>query len=347
MSFEQIDLDICHLRSGLENTAVDETQQPAFRAVQYERLADLYWTRYQVSHMNEDYEAARTYGVRAITYGQTASTATPPGLSQAAQWWALQASRLEKQFVRFNEPQTLDGAIRAWNSALSVLERYGSLRPVALINQANCLSRRYEAGGSEQDINRAIRNARVALRLAPESQLPAIQNDLSGMYLSRFEREDDFEDLNEALRHAEAAVERTTREDPSLPMRLLTLSNCRSALFETDGDIDHIKRAIVDLRRVERYASRTSTDVLPRTLSRLAQFLWILHSKTNHPPHLELAVSRAQEALQVSVENGGAALHRAIVRDFANFLYARDERGRSIEEIEAAILQGEIPVEEG
>jgi hypothetical protein len=237
---------------------------------------------------------------------------------------------LEKQFIRFNDPQTLDGAIRAWGSALSVLERHGALRPVALINQANCLSRRYEAGSSEQDINRTIHNARAALRLAPESQCPAIQNDLSGMYLSRFEREDDLEDLNEALRHAEAAVERTTNEDSTLVIRGLTLSNCRSALFETDGDINHIKRAILDLRRAERYARRTGTDVLPRTLSRLAQCLWILHSETQHPTHLELTVNRAQEALQVSVEHGGAALHRAIVRDFANFLSTREKYRRDL-----------------
>lgn len=347
MSLEWIDLGIHRLRSGLEDTVGDENQQPAFRAVQYERLADLYWTRYQVSYANEDYEAAKTYGIRSITYGHIAATTTPPGLSQQAQWWALQASRLEKQFIRFNDPQTLDGAVRGWDSALSVLERHGALRPVALINQANCLSRRYEAGGSEQDINRAIHNARAALRLAPESQCPAIQNDLSGMYLSRFEREDDLEDLNEALRHAEAAVERRTNEDPTMATRVLTLSNCRSALFETDGDIDHIRRAILDLRRAARYARRTGTDVLPRTLSRLAQCLWILHSETQHPTHLELAVNRAQEALQVSVDHGGAALHRAIVRDFANFLHVRDQRGRSIEEIEAAILQGEIPAEAG
>lgn len=347
MSTAGIDLDIYRLRTALEDTAVDGSQQPAFRAVQYERLADLYWTRYWISRLSEDYQAARTYGTRSISYGNLATSATPPGHSQPAQWWSLQASRLEKHFLRFHEPQVLDEAIRAWDSALSVLDRHGALRPVALINQANCLSQRYEAGGEEEDIERAIRNARGALRLAPESQQAAIQNDLSGMYLSRYEGEDEEDDLQESLRYAEASVERTASDDPALPTRLLALSNCRCTLFESDGNIDHIKRAILELRRAERHARRSGADILPRILSRLARCLWTLHSDTQHPSHLELAVSRAQEALQASAEKGGPALHRTIVRDFANFLYTRDPLGRSVEEIEAAIMHGGIPVAAG
>jgi hypothetical protein len=347
MSLHQIDLDIRRLESALRKTASDTSQESAFRAVQFERLADLYWAKSQVTHSSEDRRAAKQYGRRSISLGHQAARSTPPGLSQAAQWWALQGSRLTTHHSRFQDPDDLDAAIEAWNEALRTLEEDSLFRGVALMGAANCLSTRFDEGGSASDINQAIRNAKSALATAPEEKVAPIRNDLSAMYLSRFERCGDADDLCRSARHAEASVRRTSSPDPLLATRLLNLANCRCAQYDLDEDVDHLKRAILDLRRAERVSRDEDTDRLPQILSQLARCLWMLHEETQNAGHLELAVRRAEEALDLCRRTGDDDTHGAIVQEFASFLHVRDDLGRSKEEIEALIRSGEIPVKAG
>lgn len=270
--------------------------EPAFRAVHYDRLADLHFSRYQLTGEPADLQASMMASSEAVVNGRQFTERPPEANSDIAQWWALQAERLRNRYDRFGITADLDDAITTYEEAIQAIDSTSPLHPVLLLNQANTLCMRYEATGSPHDIGEAIQKAEATLTTGHE-YTASIQNDLSTMYLSKYEREDDLEALESAVCLAREAVERSRVDESQLTGRLLNLASALTAQYEHSNSLAIVEEAIlVSKRAVERSEEGGAIGVV-QPLSRLARAQYLKYTYTNDGNDLHTALQTAQDAI--------------------------------------------------
>ncbi|OCK83894.1 hypothetical protein K432DRAFT_159740 [Lepidopterella palustris CBS 459.81] len=291
-TLDGIEAAIKQLEAALTSDISGESNQSAFLAVHHDRLADLYYSKYGMTGSSNDLHAARLQSSIASSLGREATENAPPGYSQVSQWCALQGSRLAIRYDRFGERKDLDGAIDAYEKALQTLTEGSTLQSVILMNQANCLCTRYEAEGSVEDIQEAVRKTKIALAAAGGNTV-TIQNDLSTMYLSKYEKEGEIEDLEQAIELAEKAVESTMSNDPRLSTRLLNLANALSARYDCNEEF-----------------KACNASCMPQVLSCLAHALYLRYTREKVLSDLFDAIYKGEEALKmVKNASNGAKRH--------------------------------------
>ncbi|KAH8710024.1 hypothetical protein GQ44DRAFT_452198 [Phaeosphaeriaceae sp. PMI808] len=321
--------NIENLEFVLSSSPARIAQEPAFRAVQYDRLADLNYAKYDITGNEDDLEATRFAGQAAIATGIQASQIAPPDESTVGQWWALQGSRLSKQYNRFGQDKDLDDAVQAYEEALQALSPESGLRPVVLINQANSLCTRYEVSGSPADINDAIAKAEASLASGNERTVMQL-NDVSTIYLTRFEQGDTIKDLENAAKLAREAVDGSTEDDPRLPRRLLNLANVHVTHFKRCNDIEHLGGAITVLQRANEISrSSHSTDKL-HVLWKLAHALYTRYCYENDSSDLHDAIRNAREALELGQERRSAHIDAEACRPIEGVIDEWIEEAREL-----------------
>ncbi|ORY17768.1 hypothetical protein BCR34DRAFT_7398 [Clohesyomyces aquaticus] len=336
-TLEDIEAAIGQLEAALRSAA---DQHPAFQAVHHDRLADLYYSKYGVTRDVNDEEAAKSQSSIASSLGHQATQNIPPGYSKAAQWCALQGSRLSVRFERFEEGKDLDGAIQVYGEALGMLTEDSTLRSVILMNQANCLCTRYETSGSRKDIEEAIRQAREAL-VAGGSNAGTIQNDLSTMYLSKYEKDKRLEDLEEALKLSKVVVDMTAEDDPRLPTRLLNRANALKARYGSLEEIKWIEETIKTLEKAESSARKIDASCLPQILSLLAKALYVRFTRARTSADILAALEKGREALDMIDDD----LSHDDRKTLHKLLHTCSEEARELENDDEEIREGDIRVE--
>jgi tetratricopeptide (TPR) repeat protein len=164
------------------------------------------------------------------------------------------------------------------------------------------------------------------------------------MYRSRYEKLQNLEDLERAERLAEEAVQETKDDDRNLPTRLLNLAACRCMLFEESGDALQVDSALQDLEKADNLSRAWDLDCLPQILSKRARAMYLRYVRKGDQEDMQKAIVLAQQALEVARSDDVENTRLEIVRQLAEFLSMNDNQGRSVEDFEAAILRGEIPV---
>lgn len=184
---------------------------------------------------------------------------------------------------------------------------------------------RFENGsdGNEHlpDLDKAISNGDLArnLFIGDKLILAGLKNDVSTMYLTRFEWKGLDSDLETALELASASVANTPADDSSLTIRQLNLANCHRTQYECTGDRDALETAINLLDAAEK-ASQTNEDA-PRAhiLSSLAHVLYLRYEAAETVPDLFDAIRNATTAAEIARENDNQALFPVILLNLAAF----------------------------
>lgn len=337
-TLNEIEAAIRHLEVALTSAANGETHHPAFQAVHHDRLADLYFSKHAITGNSDDLNAVEYQGNVASVLGRQAMQRTPPGYSKAAQWCALQGSRLTLRYERFGDRKDLDEAIDVYNEALSSLTEESTLRSVILMNQANCLCTRYEADGTSEDIVGAIEKAKNSLAAAGENAV-AVQNDLSTMYLSKYEKEGKVGDLEQAIGLAKKAVDGTEENDPRLPTRLLNLANGLNAKYERNEKFQHIHETVQVLQDAEHAARLCNAECMLPILSHLAHAFYVRYTWDRESSDLFAAKTKAEEALEMTGEVREGSVHLDIHNSLTKLLYTCSEEARDFEEDEEVYVE--------
>jgi tetratricopeptide (TPR) repeat protein len=212
-----------------------------------------------------------------------------------------------------------------------------------LLNQANCYSTRFDISVDINDADRAIQNYRK-LQEASNGSTASINNNIAIVYRSRYEKLHNLEDLEKAERHAKEAVNGTEGDDKNLPTRLLNLAVCYCMLFEEDGDVHHVNSALQDLEKASNLSRAWGLDCLPQVLSKQARAIYLRYMHKGDRQDMQIAISLAQQALDVARSDEVEDTRLEIVRQLAVSLSVTDSQRRSVEDLEAAILRGEMPV---
>jgi tetratricopeptide (TPR) repeat protein len=301
--------------------------EAAFEAVHLDRLADLYFSKYEITGKDDDLEAADSRSREACDCGRRATVEAPPGHSRPAQWFALQGSRLMLRYERFYHRKDLDDAIDAYGEALRNLTAESGLLGVVLMNQANALCARYEADGAMEDIEAAIQKAQDSLSKSG-SNAATVQNDLSTMYLSMYEMEGEEEHLDQAVFFAKEAVDKTDASDARLPTRLLNLSNCLRALYDHSEELLHIEETIITLQKAEEAGRSDMGAFMPQILSRLAHALFVRYKRAKETADLFGAIAKAKEALELAKGAFGNNLHPDMRSHLTSLLRTCSEEAR-------------------
>jgi len=337
---EDIEAAINQLERSLLSSKSREEHQLAFQAVHYDRLADLYYAKYEATGNQNDYDAAKSSSKNAVNLGREATQNPPPGLSKAAQWYALQGSRLALRHERFGEMRDLDEAVDVYEAALKTVDQASGLRSVVLMNQANCLCTKYEDTGLAAYIEDAIGKSKEAFAMAG-SNTATIQNDMSTMYLSRYEKDRKLEDLDEALQLSRAAVTTTSEEDSRLPTRLLNLANVLNTRYKVDEKMTYIEEMIRILERAERVGKASSATCLPQILSRHAHALYIRYTRTTVSADVLAALKKGKEGLDLVKGDE----HHEVRRKLNRLVHTCSEEARELEEGDEEVQEKNLSVE--
>ena len=337
-TLNEIEAAIRHLEVALTSAANGETHHPAFKAVHHDRLADLYFSKHAITGNSDDLNAVKYQGNVASVLGRQAMQRTPPGYSKAAQWCALQGIRLTLRYERFGYRKDLDEAIDVYSQALSSLTEESTLRSVILMNQANCLCTRYEADGTSEDIVGAIEKAKNSLAAAGGNAV-AVQNDLSTMYLSKYEKEGKVGDLEQAIGLAKKAVDGTEENDPRLPTRLLNLANGLNAKYERNEKFQYIHETIQVLQDAEHAARPRNAECMLPILSHLAHAFYVRYTRDRESSDLFAAKTKAEEALEMTGEAREGSVHLDIYNSLTKLLYTCSEEARDFEENEEVYVE--------
>lgn len=268
----------------------------------------------------------------------------PPGYSKAAQWCALQGSRLTLRYERFGDRKDLDEAIEVYNEALGTLMEDSTLRSVIFMNQANCLCTRYEIDGASEDIEDAIENAKKSL-VAAGGNAVAVQNDLSTMYLSKYEKDRKVEDLEQAIKLAQKAVDGTEKDDPRLPTRLLNLANGLKADYECNENFMNIHETIQVLQNAERAARLCNAECMLQILSHLAHVFYIRYTKDRGSSDLIAAKRKAEEGLRMIGDAREDSVNLDVHNSLTKLLHTCSEEAREPEEGGEEIYEEGISVQ--
>lgn len=325
-SLQEIELAITQLESGLNSPTYGQIRPPAFQAVDFDRLTELYYSKYEITGDQSALDSAKSSSSAARLFGWQAMTIAPPGLTNVAQWCGLQGERLTLRHQRFGETKDLDEAIDAYQAALTTLPDGSALRPVILKSQANCLCTRYEAAGSGNDLDDAIQKAKEALATAGPSTASA-QNDLSTMYLLKYERDKKFEDLVQALQLSRVAVRETDENDAMLPTRLLNLANVLSKLYNIGEEMKWLEEKIRILGKAEEAGKAHRAACLPEILSRLAHDLYTRYTRANTSADVFAALKKGREALELAEEYDDHEIHG----NLSGLVHACSEEARELD----------------
>ncbi|KAF2813933.1 uncharacterized protein BDZ99DRAFT_228347 [Mytilinidion resinicola] len=327
-TLEAIEAAIQQLEAAtVDASRTPTTTQPAFQAVHLDRLADLYFSKHEITGSDQDLQRANSRSRDACVSGARASFQQPPGHSRAAQWHALQGSRLTLRYERFGDRKDLDDAIDVYGEALRSLTEESGLQAVILMNQANALCTRYEADGATEDIEAAIQKAQSSLA-ASGSNAATVQNDLSTMYLSMYEKEGEVEHLEQAVSFAKEAVDKTDAGDARLPTRLLNLASCLRALYDQNEQFLHIEETVITLQKAEQAGRGDGSSFLPHILSRLAHALYVRYTRAKESADLFEAMAKGEEALELATGVSESSFHPEVRRHLTTLLRTCREEAR-------------------
>lgn len=336
--------------SSLGSEDLEDADEYVFLGGVYEQLADLYLEKWSITSSDLDHAKSEAALSTAIEQGLRGANLAEEN-DQKGSFWAVVAQRSNYKYELFSDTKDLNKAIEYYETGLRTLSSTAEMYPAVLINQANCLTTRFENGsdGHEHilDLDKAISNGDLARSLisGDKSTLARMNNDVSTMHLTRFEWKGSDSDLKTALELADASVASTLAEDSSLAIRKLNLANCHRTQYECTGDRDALEKAI-DLLDAAEKASQTD-EAAPRAqiLSSLAHVLYLRYEAVSTASDLFDAIKNATTAADIARANDDQALFSVILSNIAAFQQAYSEETKELEDLNDAIQTCRLALE--
>jgi hypothetical protein len=167
-----------------------------------------------------------------------------------------------------------------------------------LSNHAFLIKHQYDNDGRVENLEHAIRLARLAVETMPEDHVHKLfpLNNLTAMLHTLFMRTGDIAVLSEATRACEQIVDATPKDDGMWTGRVSNLSIMYQSQYEATGNTSYLKQSIELMRQV---VSIMSDDHWERSgfLSNLANQLILLFKRHGDPVDGDEAIKFAQLAV--------------------------------------------------
>jgi tetratricopeptide (TPR) repeat protein len=307
------------IRAAVRATPADAPR----RAGRLVNLAVLLQARYELTGAMTDLDAA-------VDAAQDAVEATPEQDAALARHLSLLTGIRNLRYSHTQDPDDLDRLVDAADAAARAAALDDPDLPRYRSNLAAALGIRHERTGEAADLNAAI----AAARAAGDGHVPALLN-LAESLMSRYDGAGDPDDLSEALRVTEKAVESAAVGDADRARVLVGRSNVLRRLFQHTGNPDDLD----DCLRAAREAVATTHPGEPHrpgALTALANALSRRFGLTGALADLDESVEMAREAVRRT-----PAHHRDLPLFHSNLATSLLERhhahGRGTEELDEAV----------
>lgn len=213
----------------------------------------------------------------------------------------------EGLFVRWQQsrdPAVLASAITCGRDVLSDPALASEIRVVVSANLCLAFTDQFGLTRDRHDIDEAVQYGRTALASSGSIGLGArFSSNLAAALNDRYDVYADPQDLVEAIKLLNDAVERTDASDPNRPVRLMNLATALARRFDATNQPADINTAITDMTLV---VDSTAVDD-PRLAHRLSNLARMYLMRSVHgnvdrdiSQDADSAVSWAQQALAVA-----------------------------------------------
>lgn len=313
------------------------------------QLAEICLDIWRLTANDEDFAKAEEALSKSIEFGRAGAkmAASNSEHDQVGEFWAFAAQQANSKFTMFSDLAALDQAIDCYSHAIQALESGSQTNAAALLNLANCLVDRFEnqesVDQSTKDIDDAIEKGQQAMSAL--SGDPTVLNDVSTMFLTRFEKIGKPADLKSATDMAEEALGKTDPNDPSAANRGLNYANCLRHHYERSGDRKHLDKAIELLVAAKTRASSTPGFPKAKILSNLAQVLHLRYEALGTNPDLFDAINNALAAEKAVREEGDALALPVILSNLASYQHAYFQANPEPESLDHAITTARLALE--
>jgi len=334
------------LGSGLQ--VIQDADEHVFLSGIYEFLSDLFLARSELEDGGNSRAQAREYFMRAVSACTTGATMAPADHDQKGNFWARAAQLSASAFETFDQEEDITAAISSCDKALEYFDPGSQEYASVLANQANHYTLHFERAQSANvaDLNAAISKAELARGMFAQAGsgalLPIVDNDLSTMYLNRFESTRQSSDLVKAEELSREVVENSSPDSqPSLAIWKLNWGNCLRHKFDVNNDNRALEKAIEQLLEANDLARDREDVPRDKILSVLSELLFARYEACKTSSDLVDSMQVAQKAL----EHANRKTIGVILSNLAAFQHAYGEQSHELEYLDAAIRTARASLE--
>ncbi|KAF5617319.1 TPR Domain containing protein [Fusarium tjaetaba] len=327
----------------------EDANEHVFIGQQYATVAEGFLDLWQSSSDETYLEKARRALAKGIELVRSGAEMLPSSGEEGEEmeFWALAAQMATSMFQSFSDSTALDQAISYYMRALEAANDEGEIHGAVLLNLANCLIERAEredsAENASRDINRAIQNGQSAI--AALGRNPICLSDVSTMFLTRFEKRGDFNDLDEATKLSKEAMDNTSPEDTSISSRQSNFAQCLRYQFQRTGGLDYLHQAIELLTKAKESSSSATAPTRAKILGNLSMALNLRYESLGTNSDLLDAIRISSAALQIDGLETEGLVYPVILSNLASYHQSYHQAFPDNNSIDSAISLAELAVE--
>ncbi|EGU85302.1 hypothetical protein FOPG_13648 [Fusarium oxysporum f. sp. conglutinans race 2 54008] len=315
----------------------------------YAMIADDFLEQWQ-STTNETYlRNARAALSKSIQLGRMgAEMLTSSGEEgNEIEFWAFAAQRAQSMFETFSDLEALNEAISYYRQALQASDGDPQTHAAVLLNLANCLMEKAETeDGTDratQYIDEAIERGQSAMAtLGPD---PICLSDVSTMFLTRFEKQGQLQDLEQAIYLSNEALDKTSPEDTAISLRQSNYAQCLRYCYQRTGNQRYLERAIELLLEAKTRCSSVPDRPRAKILGNLALTLHVRYQSLGTIPDLLEAIRNASAALEIENQEGESLTCSTILSNLASYYHSYYDAVPERDSINSAISLAELAIE--
>ncbi|KAF4427472.1 TPR Domain containing [Fusarium acutatum] len=327
----------------------EDANEHVFIGQQYATIAEGFLEKWQ-SSSNEAYlEKARKALAKGIEFVRKGAEMLPSSGEEGdeMEFWALAAQMATSMFQGFSDSAALEQAISCYTKALEAPNYDQQMRGAVLLNLANCLMDRAEvedsAENASRDINEAIQKGKGAIVALERG--PVCLSDVSTMFLTRFEKRGEFQDLDEATKLSKEALENTSPEDTSISSRQSNFAQCLRYQFQRTGGLDYLHQAINLLAEAKESSSSTTNLTRAKILGNLSMALNLRYESLGTISDLLDAIRISSAALKIDGLETEGLVYPVILSNLASYHQSYHQAFPDNNSIDSAISLAELAAE--
>jgi tetratricopeptide (TPR) repeat protein len=330
--------ELTHTIDSLDSRHINPTDYMA-AVDRLEKLADAFYVRGKLSGDPRDLIYADEYNQEAIDRWDLSAPAMTSDVLTCKQ-----GRRLMKQWDRFRRRQDLDRAIQQFESGTQNIEQ-PARRAFWSHLHAKCLCERFEVEDRPEDADTAAEIYYEVEELleseahrSPEMQanLTKLKNDISMMYLSKFERWEDEEDLDDAQSYIQEALELAPPGHDSRTEILITFAMIQRKLWDRDDDFSALELAEQALEEAKPLS--LGRDSRSFVLRQLAKAKYCRYQVTRNLFDKAAAFEAGKEAWNEMAWSREEQLQ--LIQDLSEFLSIQNSHIVSPEDLVSSIIAG-------
>ncbi|KAF4450213.1 TPR Domain containing protein [Fusarium austroafricanum] len=263
------------------------------------------------------------------------------------EFWAFAAQMAQSMYETFSDLAALSEAISYYRKALQDSDCDPQTHAAVLLNLANCLMDKAE---TEDCTDRATRHIDEAIErgqsaMATLGSDPICLSDISTMFLTRFEKQGQLQDLEQATYLSNEALDKTNPEDTAISSRGSNYAQCLQYHYRRTGSQIYLDQAI-DLLLEARTRCSSAPD-LPRAkiLGNLALTLNLRYQSLGTIPDLLGEIENASAAWEIGNQKGESFTCSTILSNLASYYHSYYHAVPERDSINSAIKFAELAVE--